>query len=451
MGYHLVRALEFLCPVCRMADSSKEKIIKGIEEEFEGRYPIRPIAERDDKIEEDLAKGIQKNLELLHRYSRPDHLSYYEEILTTSIRVNELKLAKEEERKIIGIFCNFVPQELLYACDSIPVRLCAGTYETIHPAEEILPRDICPLIKSSLGAKLLGLGYFELCDLVIIPTTCDGKKKLGEILNNLVPVWMLELPQKKDIGSAEGLWFDEIKTLRERLQQFTGNKITGKRLRDSIELLHKRQEVFYRLHRLRRHNPPPINGRDFLLITQTGFYDDIDRWIEKTEGLCDELKHHLQPATHSSPRLLLTGAPIIWPNYKVLNIVEEAGATIVADELCSGTQFLYEPVEPDEWTDEAMLRAIANRYLLPSTCPCFIESSDRIDRLLSLIEEFNIDGVLYHLLRLCQLYDIELYRIRQVLKDRNIPMITIHTDYSQEDIEQIKTRIEAFLEMLSNR
>ncbi|HAW49826.1 TPA: hypothetical protein DCX16_02605 [bacterium] len=139
---------------------------------------------------------------------------------------------------------------------------------------------------------------------------------------------------------------------------------------------------------------------------------------------------------------------MIWPNYKLLNIIEESGATVIADELCSGTRMLYDPVEVDEWTEKAMITGIAYRYLLPSTCPCFTESNDRMDRILDLLNEFNVEGVIYHSLRLCQLYDIEFYRVKQVLKDKDIPLLNIHTDYSLEDTEQIKTRIEAFLEMI---
>ena len=186
-------------------------------------------------------------------------------------------------------------------------------------------------------------------------------------------------------------------------------------------------------------------------MTQASFYDDIDRWIQKTEELCEELKNRSSCIMGRSSRLLLTGAPIIWPNFKVLNIVEETGANIVIDELCSGTQALYDPVEVDEWTEEIMLKAIANRYLLPSTCPCFTETNDRIDKILQMAKDFSIDGVIYHSLRLCQLYDIEQGLVKQVLKDKGIPMLSIHTDYSREDVEQLKTRVEAFLEMLKSR
>lgn len=435
-------------------------------EEFEKRYSVSPVKKKDNKIEENLSNQHSKNLKLLKKAKdRVNVLSYYEGIASTSCRIEEMKNLSGQKKKIIGTFCNFVPEELIYACGCVPVRLCAGAYDTVSAGEEMLPRDICPLIKSSLGFKILGLSYFELCDLVIIPTTCDGKKKLGEILADLLPVWILEVPSRKNISAAKDFWFSEVDRLKRRLEQFSGVKITRERLKQAIEKLHKRQAVFRQFYQLRKHDPPLINGRDSLLVVQASFYDDIDRWIEKTEELCGELSN--QPAPLDSkhltglaqakrsgprePRLLLTGAPIIWPNYKVLNIIEEAGATVVIDELCSGTQHLYEPVEPDEWTQDAMLRAIADRYLLPSTCPCFVESSDRIDRILNLIDEFNVDGVIYHSLRLCQLYDIESYKVKHALKAKGKAMLNIHTDYSQEDTEQIKTRAEAFLEMIKAR
>lgn len=424
----------------------------NIEKEFEIRYPMRVLKKEDKKIEDALAKSTQKNLQSLRKTSnRPFTMAYYEEVLVGPIRIQELKEAKEKGKKIIGTFCNFVPEELLYAAGLIPIRLCGGAYETIYPAEEVLPRDICPLIKSALGFKLLGLSYFELCDPIIIPTTCDGKKKLGSILNDFVPVWMLEIPERKNLKAAKDFWLGEIKLLKRRIEQITGIKIATQRLKQAIQLLHKRQEVFRRFYELRKRNPPLINGRDSLLVVQSSFYDNIDKWIQKTEELCEEVKNRTLFTLDRLPRLLITGAPIIWPNFKILNIIEEAGAIVVADELCSGTQWLYNPVEVDEWTEEGCLRAIANKYLLASTCPCFTESNDRIDRLLDLIKEFKVDGVIYHSLRLCQLYDIEFNRVRQVLKEKAIPLLNIYTDYSQEDVEQIKTRVEAFLEMLKSR
>lgn len=156
-------------------------------------------------------------------------------------------------------------------------------------------------------------------------------------------------------------------------------------------------------------------------------------------------------ADPNAPRILLTGSPIIWPNYKILDIAEDSGLNIVIDQLCSGTEYLYEPVEVDEHTHEDMLSAIAERYLLPSVCPVFLTADDRNDRILEMVEQFKVEGVLYHILRLCQLFDIESEGIRYALEEKEIPMLKISTEYSHEDVEQLRTRIEAFREMLTAR
>ncbi|MDW8056584.1 MAG: double-cubane-cluster-containing anaerobic reductase [Elusimicrobiota bacterium] len=464
LKYKVFNKIKLFCPICRAANYSLKKIETTHKIDFEQRYKIEIIKKTDINVVQNIKETNKKILQLLHKnHNRPSTISYYEEILTSSLRLDELKETKRNGKKIIGTFCIFVPEELIYACGAIPVRLCAGSYDTISYAEEVLPRDICPLIKSSFGFKILGLSYFELCDLVIIPTTCDGKKKLAEILNDMMPVWILELPNRKNLTKAKTFWLEEIRTLKEKLEKFTKIKITKENLKQAIKLLHQRQMIFRKLYQLKKTYPLLLNERDTLLIIQASFYDDIKRWIEKTNQLYNEVysltldskhlnsKFSTQNITTQPIKLLLTGAPIIWPNYKILNIIETTQATIVADELCSGVRSLYDTTEVDDWSTEGCLRALAYKYLLPSTCPCFTESNDRIDKLLQSIKDFSVDAVIYHSLRLCQLYDIEFYKIKTVLKNYGIPILKLHTDYSPEDTEQLKTRIEAFIEMLETK
>jgi benzoyl-CoA reductase/2-hydroxyglutaryl-CoA dehydratase subunit BcrC/BadD/HgdB len=399
-----------------------------------------------------LLKTSRETIKLMRRTpNRAKRMEYFDDLALSDRRIREIKKFRKSGGKVIGTFCNLVPEELILAAGAIPIRLCAGFYDTIHPAEEVLPKDICPLIKSSLGLKMMGLPYFELCDAAILPTACDGKKKLGEILDDYLPVWMLQLPNKKDTPQSKEFWLAEVKLLKRKIERWTGKKITPHKLRKAIELLHRRTGVFRRLYRLRGSERPVITGRDALLVVQTSFYDDVERWIEKTEELCDELEENVRRGVgvcdEETPRLLLVGAPIIFPNYKLLNTIEAFGI-VVADEMCSGTQQLYDSVEVDEWTWDGMLRAVAERYLLPSVCPCFTRSDDRIDKLLKMREDFKVDGAVYHQLRLCQLYDMEFNRVKQVFGDGGIPLLKIQTDYGQEDVELIRTRVEAFLEMI---
>jgi benzoyl-CoA reductase/2-hydroxyglutaryl-CoA dehydratase subunit BcrC/BadD/HgdB len=188
-------------------------------------------------------------------------------------------------------------------------------------------------------------------------------------------------------------------------------------------------------------------------VAESSFIDDPARWTTQAWALVDELKAAASRAPAPDDRFLpvvLTGAPMIWPNWKLANVVEDAGATMVADTLCSGTQRLFDPVQVDEWTLDGMQRALALRYFSASICPCFADSSDRIDRILELATDFKARGIISHNLRLCQLFDMESARVRQVLRHRGVPLLAIQTDYGQEDVEQVKTRVEAFLEMLKS-
>jgi benzoyl-CoA reductase/2-hydroxyglutaryl-CoA dehydratase subunit BcrC/BadD/HgdB len=188
---------------------------------------------------------------------------------------------------------------------------------------------------------------------------------------------------------------------------------------------------------------------------QSCFFGNIHEWINNTEKLCNELEKNMLDnklaKQKNSARILLTGAPVIMPNYKIPNIIEGFDAIITIDETCAGSQYIYDPVEVDEWTNKEMMSAISESYLMPSVCPCFIKSEDRIDKLMNMIKEFKIDGVIYHTLRLCLLFDVESFKIKEIMEQNNIPFLQVNTDYSKEDYEQLRTRIEAFIEIIHHR
>lgn len=436
----------------------KDMILKDtVEEEakpLEKRYK-RKIVSRKEKageLEKSFAEQTRRNLEKMQKTpNRPKAMAYFDAIISGQ-RMKELE---SDERKIIGHVCIMTPQELIIAAGAVPVRLCSGFFDTADLAEDVLPRDICPIVKSTFGFKLLESQYFKNCDAVVIPATCDAKKKLGEILADYMPVFTLDVPTAKDRKKAKKFWLSEIKEFKKSLEKFLGKKIGKKEIKEAINLLYERTKTFRRLYELRKAKPSVITEKDATLVVNTSFFDDPARWIQKTNELCDELegniRNGLNVADPNAPRILLTGSPIIWPNYKILDIAEDSGLNIVIDQLCSGTEYLYEPVEVDEHTHEDMLSAIAERYLLPSVCPVFLTADDRNDRILEMVEQFKVEGVLYHILRLCQLFDIESEGIRYALEEKEIPMLKISTEYSHEDVEQLRTRIEAFREMLTAR
>jgi benzoyl-CoA reductase/2-hydroxyglutaryl-CoA dehydratase subunit BcrC/BadD/HgdB len=355
----------------------------------------------------------------------------------------------------------FAPTELILAAEAIPVRVSSGWYDASKIGDRVVPVEVCPVIRSTIGAKMIELSPFlELSDALISVLTCDGMTKLSEILSDYKTVWGMNLPRVKDSVNSLRFWNDEIKLMKTQIEEFTGNKITRKSLKEAIEQTQKATRAFRRLQNLRK-GQPVIMGRDAMLVNQAYLWDDKMRWTEKTEELCDELEKRVQKedwvCSPDTPRILVTGTPMFWPdNWKLPNLVEEANpkGIIVADELCSGERILNDPVGVDEWTMDDMLRAIGERYLMASICPCFTSTDgneERINWLLNKVKEWNVQGVIYYVVRGCMLYAMEYTRIKKALDKINIPTYYLDTEYTREDVGQMKTRVEAFLEMLMTR
>jgi benzoyl-CoA reductase/2-hydroxyglutaryl-CoA dehydratase subunit BcrC/BadD/HgdB len=366
-------------------------------------------------------------------------------------RVKELRAEKEAGKKLIGVFCNFVPEELILAAGAVPIRLCSGCQEPIATAEEVLPRNFCPAIKSSLGMLMNRSPHFELADLLITPTTCDGKKKMAEVLAEHKPTWVMEVPHTTVTQPARELWLAEIRNLKKNLEEVTGHRITKKSLRHAIELTNRRRALIRRLYEVRKKSNVPIWGRDVLLATNLWFHDDAERWISHMEFLCEEVEKKTEGVGKpGAPRVLLTGSPVILPTWKLPRLIEESGAILVADEICTGAKVVWDPVYIVDWSMNEMILGLADRYLMNS-CACFTPNRARIERLLQFVQQFNVSGVVYHVLMGCYIYSIEGRHIEKSLMEKGTPMLTIETDYSTEDVEQIRTRIEAFLEMIQSQ
>lgn len=367
------------------------------------------------------------------------------------LRIKELQDAKAAGRKVIGTFCVFVPEEIVLAAGAVQVGLCAGAEAGAKAAERLLPRSTCALIKSFVGFKLSRLcPYIESCDLVVGETTCDGKKKAYEIFSDYAPIYVMEIPQMKN-ESDRKLWKSEIRRFKDRIETVTGQTITPERLRDAIRLVNDRRRVLQRLNRLRTASPVPISGRDALLVNQISFYDDPVRFTENIGKLCDEMEEKVKSGVgvtpKETPRVMLSGCPMAVPNWKLPYIVESSGAVIVGEESCIGTRNIRDLVEENGGTEEAMLDAIVNRYM-KIDCACFTPNTERLEHIVGMARDLNVKGVIHYALSFCQPYTMEAYKVEKALEAAGIPMLAIETDYSMEDVAQLKTRLEAFVEMI---
>lgn len=366
------------------------------------------------------------------------------------LRVTQLVKERAEGTKVIGTFCLFVPDEIIFAAGADRIVLCGGRTDTIALAEQSLPRNVCPLIKSSFGAIVdacsggtLSCPHVRLVDAVVAEATCDGKKKMYELLPAYVPTYVLDLPQKTDSPEAVTYFLSELRGFGRYLEELTGNLISDEILKREIRSSNETRKLLHRLFALRRQDPPPIRGSEVLRVMQKQFFLSPDQFRRGLRQLCDELEEGSPPA-RTGPRIMIAGCPMSAGNTKVSDIIEQKGAVITVEESCTGTRAFWDLVdeENDPWT------ALAERYIkIP--CACMTPNDERISRIVDLAKRYNVDGVVYYTLQFCTIYNIERLRVQKALKEEKIPMLAIESDYGDSDVEQIGIRIDAFLEMLS--
>lgn len=389
----------------------------------------------------------------LTQEGRPQSMDYFDFVISEvhGLRIQELADARREGRKIFGLFCLYVPVELILAVEGVAVGICAGAQFWVPDGEKVLPGNLCPLIKASLGAWLSATcPYMQMCDFLIGETTCDGKKKAWEILGQHVPMHVMALPPMRrecDVAS----FGREVRLLRDELEKVSGHKVTAENLQKGVAVMQEQRAVLERIYRARQADPVPISGKDALLVSQIAFYDDPVRFNEKAARLAGELekrvaeKQGVFPA--GTPRIMITGSPMVIPNWKVHHLIETSGAAVVCEEACTGTRYFENQVEAREDLDE-QLDALAQRYM-QINCACFTPNERRIDDILRMVRDWRVDGVVYYSLQFCHGYAVEYHLVEQALKKAGIPVLRVETDYS-DDTGQLKIRLEAFIEMLKS-
>lgn len=390
----------------------------------------------------------------LSQENRPEAMAFWDMVAADvhGIRPAELVEAQKNGQKVFGTFCTYVPDEVVVACNGIVTGLCGGSQFWVPDGEKYLPADMCPLIKASLGARMgRTCPFFRIVDEIVGETTCDGKKKMYEILATDVPMHIMELPQMKRPKDIDA-FADETALFGKNVEEVTGKQLAVENLADAIRIINNRRRALQRVYETRK-NPDiiPISGTDALLMMQIAFFDDPVRCAEMAGKLADELEQRMTDGVSVFPkgtkRILLTGTPLAIPNWKLHHIIETSGAAIVCEENCTGTKFFTNLVDESQTTLEGQFHALAERYM-KINCACFTPNTARIDEVLQLARDYQVDGVINTNLKFCTTFKTEAPALEKVLEDNGIPVLDIETDYTDNDAEQLRTRVEAFVEML---
>jgi benzoyl-CoA reductase/2-hydroxyglutaryl-CoA dehydratase subunit BcrC/BadD/HgdB len=379
--------------------------------------------------------------------TRPTTMTYFDELIGKNSVA--LKEEKEKGRKVVGYYCVFSPVELIEATGAIPVGLCATKQDTIPDAEKVLPRNLCPLIKSSYGFAATGkCPYFHFSDVVMAETTCDGKKKMYELMSKFKPMIVLDIPNTTNTDWRVEHWTREINRAKAYFEEHLGTEVTKEKLSEVIKMYNDERKLLMELVELNKHDPAPLSGTDLLkVLWGKSFQINREEFTAKVKELIAEIKELLKTSEigKKGPRILVTGSPTGVGQEKVMNIIQEAGGQVILQEACSGIKSLIDLV--DETIDP--IEALARKYMdIP--CSCSSPNSRRLEITENLVKEFDIDGIVDITLQACHTYNIESYSLKEHMKntEAQTPVLQIETDYSDTDIQQIKLRVDAFLEIL---
>lgn len=361
-----------------------------------------------------------------------------------------MKKLKENGTRIVGTFCTYTPSELVTAADAVAVGLCGISEELIAPAEVRLPKNLCPLIKASYGGAVSGkCPFFYFSDMILAETTCDGKKKMYELLSELKHTHVMQLPPGKTGVKALEFWKAEVIDLKEDLEQFYGIEISDDKLRKAIKLRNRERKAILDFFEIGKLKPTPLSGYEINTIISSNDYNiDIEGKIKYLEERTAELKETYRKkfrGNPSRPRILITGCPTTGVMDKVIKRIEELGADVVGFENCCGPREKKDPI--DETIDP--ITAIAEKYLRVN-CSVMSPNPGRLEALDLQIDEYQIDGVVEVLLQACHTFAVEADSVKTFVQNKKqLPYIAINTDYSVSDQAQIDTRLGAFIELLN--
>ena len=362
----------------------------------------------------------------------------------------DLDTARREGAKIAGVFCTYAPLELVRAAGAVPVSLCGKKQDPIGAAEKHLPANLCPLIKSSYGYAVTDTcPFFAASDFILGETTCDGKKKMFELLQEIKPLHLLHLPYLQNDDTALAFWMDQIQRMQAFLEQATGQRITQDRLQREISDANRVRRLLTEIAYMARDHPIPLSGQDAMRVFESSsFVVNLPEFTGLLETLLQELTEMkslgVSVCAADAPRILLTGCPVGKGSDKVLKLIEDSGAVVVCLENCTG--FKNFDLLVDETGDP--FEALARRYLR-TPCSCMTPNQGRFDLISRLTRDFKVQGIVDQTWQCCHTYNVEAHGIKTLAEQTlNIPFLHIETDYSESDTEQLRTRIEAFLEVV---
>jgi len=358
-----------------------------------------------------------------------------------------IKEWKAQDKKVIGYICTYVPEEMIYAAGALPVRVTGDSEElSLEEATSYLHIYSCSFARSCLELALKG--QYAFLNGFVGAATCDPIRRLGDYWDIYIPIpliYHLTVPKRFDYGALE-LYQNQIENLKERLEEFLGTKISDDSLREAIRVCNRNRELLHRLFELRRSDHPPLTGSEVLEIINASYRMPKDKHTQILERLYREISENgREVGERYRYRLMLNGSPLNNPEF--IRTIEELGGLVVIDELCTGARYFWDQV------DIALppIEALARRYLFHFPCARMFPCEERFKRVINLAKDYRIDGVITQMIRYCTPYTRDQVLLKERLEREGIPVLSLDVEYGQGGIGPIKTRVQAFFEILEKR
>ncbi len=366
-----------------------------------------------------------------------------------SRRVFEVAKAKKNGTKVVGVFPgDWVPEELIHACKAIPLGLIqGGEPDPLDIAHTMLPRFICAFVRAACGYRKTGERLqYNIPDMFVNPVSCQSMRRVGDVYSyyldaDVIKLGVPHMPRRDDHVSH---FRDNIDDLTAKLEKITGNKPED--LRGSIELYNRIRNALKALSLMRQAPNPPITTKEFIKLNHASLMGDPVFMADILETLVQELKDKEGQGT--GPRLMIVGPCIAQGDWKVIDLVEELGGRIVIEEVVEGMRYYWREIK----TEGDLIDNLAEGYLRDRNPWPFVVgvTQERSDRIFETAEKFGAQGIIWYQLKYCECYDFESHYNAGQAEKRGIPFVKLSSEYEQIDKGMVRTRIEAFLETISN-
>ena len=374
-------------------------------------------------------------------------LERFRQVNDTFPQTEQILEHKRRGNKVFGWLCTYVPEEIIHATGILPVRVTGYSQEMeLEDGNAYMYINNCSYSRSCLQMGLRG--EYEFLDGMVAGSTCDGARRLYDLWQHYIktPFHHILTVPRKYTEKAHALYYQQVVQLKERLEEFTGRQITDEQLRNSIDVYNWSRALLKQLYELRKADAPPISGAETMEVLNASFRMPKELFNQWLEQLLDELGK--SSVTHKGrARLMVTGS--VMNNPEFIRSIEAQGGLVVTDELCTSTRYWSDPVVLKEGQNP--VEAISRRYLSNFPCARMVPSDERFNRILNLVKDFNVEGVISQIIRYCVPYAHDLPLLIGRLKEPGIPVLSLDVEYGTSGSGQIQTRVQAFLEMLEAR